>query len=166
MRKGLPGQSFIFAGFILPLPRPDSQGSEHMIHRERPVATQHSLRNCVDRLAALSHAYDFDVNLAYYRPYPPVKEQRFDNLPFFSVPWRFCNCYGFFLVFEILNFRQNKLYSMQYTRFPKCTINKPHKLNSSFCSNPRVRSLLINSHEIKHEITRNSRLILKVISMT
>jgi len=22
------------------------------------------------------------------------------------VPWRFCNCYGFFLVFEILNFRQ------------------------------------------------------------
>jgi len=25
---------------------------------------------------------------------------------FFSVPWRFCNCYGFLLVFEILNFRQ------------------------------------------------------------
>ena len=36
----------------------------------------------------------------------PVKGQRLDNLAFFSVPWRFCNCYGFFLVFEILNFRQ------------------------------------------------------------
>jgi len=35
----------------------------------------------------------------------PVKGQRLDNLPFFSVPWRFCNCYGFFLVFEILNFQ-------------------------------------------------------------
>ena len=32
--------------------------------------------------------------------------QRLDNLAFFSVPWRFCNCYGFFLVFEIINFRQ------------------------------------------------------------
>jgi len=32
--------------------------------------------------------------------------QRLDNLPDFSVLWRFCNCYGFFLVFEILNFRQ------------------------------------------------------------
>jgi len=36
----------------------------------------------------------------------PVKEQRLDNLAVFSVPRRFCNCYGFFLVFEILNFRQ------------------------------------------------------------
>jgi len=36
----------------------------------------------------------------------PVKGQRLDNLAVFSVPWRFCNCYGFFLVFEILNFRQ------------------------------------------------------------
>ena len=31
---------------------------------------------------------------------------RHDNLPFFSVPWCFCNCYGFFLVFEIPNFCQ------------------------------------------------------------
>jgi len=36
----------------------------------------------------------------------PVKGQWLDNLAVFSVPWRFCNCYGFFLVFEILNFRQ------------------------------------------------------------
>ena len=36
----------------------------------------------------------------------PVKGQRLDNLAVFSVPWRFCNCYGFFVVFEILNFRQ------------------------------------------------------------
>ena len=50
-----PGQSFILAGFILSLPRPDPCGSEHLFHRERPVATQHSLRNCVDHLAALSH---------------------------------------------------------------------------------------------------------------
>jgi len=33
------------------------------------------------------------------------------KLAVFSVPRRFCNCYGFFLVFEILNFRQNKLNS-------------------------------------------------------
>jgi len=36
----------------------------------------------------------------------PVKGQRLDNLEVFSMPRRFCNCYGFFLVFEILNFRQ------------------------------------------------------------
>ena len=36
----------------------------------------------------------------------PVKGQRLNNLAFFSVPRRFCNCYDFFLVFEILNFRQ------------------------------------------------------------
>jgi len=28
------------------------------------------------------------------------------NHLFFLVPWRFCNCYGLFLVFEILDFRQ------------------------------------------------------------
>jgi len=34
-----------------------------------PVATQHSLRNCVDHLAALSTwAIRFDVNLACYAP--------------------------------------------------------------------------------------------------
>jgi len=32
----------------------------------------------------------------------PAKGQRLESLPAFSVPWRFCNCYGFFLVFEIL----------------------------------------------------------------
>jgi len=37
---------------------------------------------------------------------PSVKGKRLDNLLFFLVPWRFCNCYDFFLVFEILNFRQ------------------------------------------------------------
>jgi len=48
--KGLwqPRQSSILAGFILSLPRPDLCGSEQPIHRERPVATQHPLRNCVD----------------------------------------------------------------------------------------------------------------------
>jgi len=36
----------------------------------------------------------------------PVKGQRLDNLAvFFGFP-AFCNCYGFFLVFDILNFRQ------------------------------------------------------------
>ena len=57
--KGLwqPRQSFILAGFILSLPRPDPFGSEQPIHRERPVATQHPLRNCVDHLAAPSHIY-------------------------------------------------------------------------------------------------------------
>jgi len=38
--------------------------------------------------------------------YPPAMGQLLENLPFCSMPWRFCNCYGFFLVFEILNFRQ------------------------------------------------------------
>jgi len=85
IRKGYDNPvSFILAGFLLSLLRPDPWGSEHLIHRERPVATQHSLRNCVDHLAALSHAYDFDVNLACYTPYPPVKGQRLDNLSFFG----------------------------------------------------------------------------------
>jgi len=58
--KGLwqPGQSFILAGFILFLPRPDPCGSEHLFHRERPLATQHSLRNSVDNLVAVSHTGD------------------------------------------------------------------------------------------------------------
>ena len=33
------------------LPRPGPCGSEHFNFRERPVATQHSLRNCVENLA-------------------------------------------------------------------------------------------------------------------
>ena len=44
----------------------------------------------------------------------PVKGQRLDNLVVFSVPRRFCNCYDFFLVFEILNFRQ-----INSTQLPK-----------------------------------------------
>ena len=52
-----PGQSFILAGFILSLPRPGPCRSEQPIHRERPVATQHPLRNCVDHLTAPSHIY-------------------------------------------------------------------------------------------------------------
>ena len=43
--------------FILSLPHPDLCGSEQPIHRERPVATQHPLCNCVDHLAAPSHIY-------------------------------------------------------------------------------------------------------------
>ena len=39
------------------LPRPGHWGSEQPIHWERPVATQHPLRNCVDHLAAPSHIY-------------------------------------------------------------------------------------------------------------
>ena len=38
-------------------PRSDPQGYEDLTHRERPVATQRSLCNCVDLLAALSHVY-------------------------------------------------------------------------------------------------------------
>ena len=52
-----PRQSFILTGFILSLPRPDPCVSEQPIHRERPVATQHPLRNCVDHLAAPSHIH-------------------------------------------------------------------------------------------------------------
>jgi len=78
-------------------------------HRERPVVTQHSLRNCVDHLAALSHTgYTIrcKFGLLCMHLYRPVKGQRLDNLPVFMVPWRLCKCYGFFLVFEILNFRR------------------------------------------------------------
>jgi len=39
----------------------DPCGSEHLIHRERPVATQHYLRNCADHLEALSHVYATSV---------------------------------------------------------------------------------------------------------
>ena len=42
---------------ILSLLRSGPCGSEQPIHRERPVATQHPLRNCVDHLAAPSHIY-------------------------------------------------------------------------------------------------------------
>jgi len=57
--KGLlkSGQSFVLPVFILSLPRPDPCESEHLTHRERLVATQHSLRNCADHLSALSHAH-------------------------------------------------------------------------------------------------------------
>jgi len=48
---------FHFSWLILSLPRPNPCGSEQPIHRERPVATQHPLRNCVDHLAAPSHAH-------------------------------------------------------------------------------------------------------------
>jgi len=62
-----PGQSFILAGFILSLPRPVPCGSERLIHRERPAATQHSLHNYVGHLAALpthtQHCEHFDINL-------------------------------------------------------------------------------------------------------
>jgi len=68
MRKGYDNPGFILAGLTFSLPRPDPCGSEHLINRERLVANQHSLRNYVDHLAALSHVYDFDLNLAYYRP--------------------------------------------------------------------------------------------------
>jgi len=34
-------------------------------------------------------AIQFDANLACYTPYVPAKGQRLDNLPVFSVPWRF-----------------------------------------------------------------------------
>jgi len=88
IRKGLwqTGQSFILAGFILSLPRPDPCGFEHLIHRERPVATHQPLRNCFDHLAPFSHLYDLDGNLACYRPYSPVKGERRNNLPFFRCP--------------------------------------------------------------------------------
>ena len=49
--------SFILAVIMLFVPRSDPCGSEQPIHRERPVATQHPLRNCVDHLAAPSHIY-------------------------------------------------------------------------------------------------------------
>jgi len=59
LEKGMPDalekDTEVYNWFILSLPRPDPCGFEHLIHRERPVATQHSLRNCVDHLAALSH---------------------------------------------------------------------------------------------------------------
>jgi len=51
------GQSCILTGFTLFLSCPDPCGPEQSIHQDRPVATQHSMRNCVDHLAAPSHAY-------------------------------------------------------------------------------------------------------------
>ena len=50
----------------------------------------------------------FDPNLACDTAYPPTKGRWRDNLLVYSVPWRFCNCYGFLLVFENPHIRQIK----------------------------------------------------------
>ena len=52
--------------------------------------------------------------------------------------------------------------ALEYTRFPQCTI-KAHQWNAFFCQN--LNQLLINSHKLKHEVARNSSLILYEFSM-
>jgi len=71
------------------------------------VATQHSWRNCVDHLAALSHIYatprvELDSNKANLT----VEGHRLDNLPVPSMPWRPCTDFCFFLL--NINYRQMK----------------------------------------------------------
>ena len=71
MRKGYdnPGRVSFQLGLYFLCHAPDPYGSEHLFHRERPVASQHSLRNCVDHLAALpTQAIRFDVNVTCYAP--------------------------------------------------------------------------------------------------
>jgi len=47
--------------------------------------------------------------------------------------------------------------ALQHTRFPQCTINKARKLMPFIAQNfnSQVRQLLINSHTLKHEVTRH-----------
>jgi len=71
---------------MLSLPCLDPCRSEHLIHQERPVVTQHSLRNCIDHRAALFQTQHFDLNLVYDRDYSPVKGQQLGNLLFFQRP--------------------------------------------------------------------------------
>jgi len=59
--------------------------------------------------------------------------------------------------------------ALQHTRLPQCTIDKAHKWNAFFCPNVQVSQLLINPHKLKHEVAKNSLLILyifDVFSMT
>jgi len=88
-----PGQSFILAGFILSLPRPDPCGSEHLFHRERPVATQHSLRNCVDHLAALSHT-GYPIRCKFGLLCTLIDQSRGKD----SITLRFFRCPGVFAI--------------------------------------------------------------------
>jgi len=70
-------------------------------------ATQHSMRNCVDHPAAL-YNIGYTIRFKFGLPYTFIHQSRGNDsiTLIFSVPWHFCNCCGFFLVFEILNFRQ------------------------------------------------------------
>jgi len=44
-------------------------------------------------------------------------------------------------------------------------INKAHNPNAFFCINFQVSQLLTNSHNLQHEITRNSLLILYIFNV-
>ena len=84
---------------ILSLLRSGPCGSEQPIHRERPVATQHTLRNCVDHLAAPSHIYATPRVVTKLKL--AVEGHRLDNLPVPSVPWRPCTnlCFSCWILF-------------------------------------------------------------------
>jgi len=77
-------------------------GSEHLFHQEKLAVTQHSLRNCVDHLAVLSHI-GYTIRCKFIlaiRHYPPVKVQRPDNFAFFQCPGVFALA---MVVFSSLN---------------------------------------------------------------
>jgi len=57
MRKVMTTRAEFHFSWVYTLPRPDPCGYEQPIHRERPIATQQPLRNCIDHLAAPSHIY-------------------------------------------------------------------------------------------------------------
>jgi len=56
------------------------------------------------------------INVSETMAFSPDKGQPLDNLPVFALPWIIYNCYGFFLVFEISNFRQiNSMFRLDIT---------------------------------------------------
>ena len=84
------------------MPRPC--GPEHLIHRERPLATQHSLRNCADHLAALSHVHDFDLNLFAIDLIHQSRGNEFITFGFFHCPGVFAIVMVSFLCLKFLIF--------------------------------------------------------------
>jgi len=71
---------FNFSWFYTFSDTPRSLRSEHLLQQERPIATQHSLRNCADPLAALFYTY------ATPRVETVAEGNRLDDLPVPSMP--------------------------------------------------------------------------------
>ena len=89
-----PGKvSFQLHGLIFSLLFPELCGSEHLAHRERPVATQHSLRNCVDHLATLSHI-GHTIRCKFGFLYTFIHQSRGND----SITFRFFWCPGVFAI--------------------------------------------------------------------
>jgi len=96
----------LIAGFVLSLSRPDPCGSEQPIHRQRPVAAQLPLRDCVDHLEQLLPTYmqHLELKLDSNKVNLTVEGHRLNNLPVPSMPWRPCTNLCFFLL--NINYRQ------------------------------------------------------------